>query len=76
MKAKELRELSEEEVEKKLKEFRQELFNLKFQLAIGQLENTSRIKQVKKDIARAMTVLNEKKKKILSNKDEKTKGDS
>ncbi|MBW1971339.1 MAG: 50S ribosomal protein L29 [Deltaproteobacteria bacterium] len=76
MKAKELRELGEEEVEKKLKEFRQELFNLKFQLAIGQLENTSRIKQVKKDIARAMTVLNEKKKKILSNKDEKTKGDS
>jgi large subunit ribosomal protein L29 len=61
MKAEELRVLSPEELEEKLKEFREELFNLRFQLATGQLKNVKRIKEVKKDIARVYTILNEKK---------------
>jgi large subunit ribosomal protein L29 len=48
-----------EELQKKLKEARQELFNLRFQLATGQLKNYKRIKEVKKDIARILTVLKE-----------------
>lgn len=59
MKAKELRNLTYEELQKKLKEARQELFNLRFQLATGQLKNYRRIKEVKKDIARILTVLKE-----------------
>lgn len=59
MKASELRNLTKEELQKKLKEARQELFNLRFQLATGQLKNYKRIKQVKKDIARILTVLKE-----------------
>lgn len=59
MKAKELRNLTYEELQKKLKEARQELFNLRFQLATGQLKNYQRIKEVKKDIARILTVLKE-----------------
>ena len=57
MKAKELVELSTEELLEKEAEYRQELFNLRFQLATGQLENTARIKQVRKNIARVKTVL-------------------
>ena len=60
MKATEIRELSAEQLEKKLKELKEELFNLRFQLAINQLENPHRITAVKRDIARVMTVLNEK----------------
>ena len=60
MKATEIRELSVEQLEKKLKELKEELFNLRFQLAINQLENPHRITAVKRDIARVMTVLNEK----------------
>ena len=60
MKVKELRELSVEQLEKKLAELKGELFNLRFQLAINQLENTNRISEVKRDIARVMTVQNEK----------------
>lgn len=59
MKAQELRKLTVEELNIKLKDFKQELFNLRFQLAINQLQNPSRIKAVKKDIARVFTVLNE-----------------
>jgi large subunit ribosomal protein L29 len=59
MKARELRELGQAELAAKEKELREELFNLKFQLGIGQLENTSRIKAVKRDIARVATVLRE-----------------
>lgn len=59
MKASELRNLTYEELQKKLKEARQELFNLRFQLATGQLKNYKKIKQVKKDIARILTVLKE-----------------
>ena len=57
MKAKDLVGLSTEELLEKEAEYRQELFNLRFQLATGQLENTARIKQVRKNIARVKTVL-------------------
>ena len=57
MKAKELVGLSTEELLEKEADYRQELFNLRFQLATGQLENTARIKQVRKNIARVKTVL-------------------
>lgn len=57
MKAKDLVELSTEELLEKEKEFRQDLFNLRFQLATGQLENTAQIKTVRKNIARVKTVL-------------------
>lgn len=55
MKAAEIRELSAEDLQSKLKDARAELFNLRFQVATGQLENTARIAQVKKDIARIQT---------------------
>ena len=55
MKAAEIRELSADDLQSKLKEARAELFNLRFQMATGQLENTARVKQVKKDIARIQT---------------------
>jgi len=55
MKAAEIRELSAEDLQVKLKEMRAELFNLRFQMATSQLDNTARVKQVKKDIARIMT---------------------
>ena len=45
-----IRELTSQELETKIKELKEELFNLRFQLATGQLENTARIKMVKKDI--------------------------
>ena len=59
MKAAELRELSAEELNQKLADLKQELFNLKFQHATGQLENPMRIGETKKDIARVLTLLNE-----------------
>ncbi|MDE8702456.1 50S ribosomal protein L29 [Adlercreutzia equolifaciens] len=55
MKAAEIRELSAEDLQVKLKEARAELFNLRFQMATSQLDNTARVKQVKKDIARIQT---------------------
>ena len=61
MKAAELMKLSVEELNAKLKELKGELFNLRFQHAINQLENPHRIADVKRDIARVMTVLGEKK---------------
>ena len=60
MKAQELRALSAEELGEKLKELKRELFNLRFQHAINQLENPHKISEVKHDIARVMTVLREK----------------
>ena len=57
MKASELRELTAEELQQKLKDLKEELFNLRFQLAINQLENPMLISAVKKDIARVHTVL-------------------
>ena len=61
MKAKELRDLKSEELIVKLNDFKSQLFSLRFQLATGQLENTARIKMVKKDIARVKTILAERK---------------
>ena len=61
MKAKELRDLKSEELIVKLNDFKSELFSLRYQLATGQLENTARIKMVKKDIARVKTILAERK---------------
>jgi large subunit ribosomal protein L29 len=60
MNSKELRDLSVPELKEKHKEFKEELFNLRFQNAIGQLSNTGRIKEVKKTIARVLTVITEK----------------
>lgn len=60
MKASELRDLSAAELEKKTEELNQELFNLRFQVHTGHLENTARIPQVKKDLARVKTVLAQK----------------
>ena len=60
MKAADLMKLSVEELNAKLKELKGELFNLRFQHAINQLENPHKIADVKKDIARVMTVLNQK----------------
>ena len=60
MKTSDIRNMSSEELTKKLKELKEELFNLRFQNAINQLENPHRITDVKKDIARVMTILNEK----------------
>ena len=60
MKAIDIRKMSVAELEGKLKELKSELFNLRFQHAINQLENPHKIADVKKDIARVMTVLREK----------------
>jgi large subunit ribosomal protein L29 len=60
MKAKDLRLLNEGELIEKEKQLNEELFNLRFQHATGQLENTMRVPQVKKDIARVKTILKEK----------------
>ncbi len=57
MKASELREMTAAELTTKLNELKAELFNLRFQLAINQLDNPMRISAVKKDIARVQTVL-------------------
>ena len=57
MKASELRELNNTELEEKLKSLKEELFNLRFQLAINQLEKPMRISAVKKDIARVQTIM-------------------
>lgn len=59
MKASELRELSANELQNKLKDLKAELFNLRFQHAINQLENPLRLKVVRKDIARVQTILKE-----------------
>ena len=60
MQAKELRKMTPEQLEKKLQELKRELFNLRFQHAINQLENPHKIEEVKRDIARVMTILHEK----------------
>ncbi|KRK71157.1 50S ribosomal protein L29 [Lacticaseibacillus nasuensis] len=57
MKAKEITALTTEEMLNKEKQYKEELFNLRFQQATGQLENTARLKQVRKNIARIKTVL-------------------
>jgi len=61
MKAAELRESTVEELGKKEQDLRRELFNLRFQQATGEIENPMRIRAIKKDIARVLTIANEKK---------------
>ena len=56
MRARELRELSNEELDKRLAESRENLFNLRFQAATGALENTARLTLAKRDIARILTI--------------------
>ena len=60
MKAAELREMTVEQLNDKLAQLKEELFNLRFQLAINQLDKPHKITEVKHDIARVMTVLREK----------------
>jgi len=60
MKARELKELSEEELQSKEEELKDQLFKLKFQHALGQLENAMKLKNIKKNIARIKTTLEEK----------------
>ena len=60
MKIKDIRNLSGDELNKKMSELKNELFNLRFQLATGQLDNPSTIKSVKKDIARVKTIQRER----------------
>ena len=60
MKASEINDLSVEELQTKTQDLQQELFNLKFQLHTGHLENTSRVAEVRKDVARIKTILSGK----------------
>lgn len=60
MKPRELRELSIPELKERLTKLKEELFNLRFQKAIHKLENPMRIRQVKRDIARVLTIIREK----------------
>ena len=60
MRAKELRDLSDEELEGRLHDARQELFNLRFQSATGALENSARLRTTKREIARILTVRHER----------------
>ncbi len=60
MKANEIRELTDQELDQKLDDLKDELFNLRFQSATGQIENPMRIRQVKRSIARVKTVIRER----------------
>ena len=60
MKIQDIRDLSTQELEDKIKDLKEELFNLRFQNATNQLDNTSRIKEVRRNIARIQTVITEK----------------
>lgn len=59
MKVSEIRDLGPEEIKSKVDDLREELFNLRFQHGTGQLENSQKLKQTKKDIARLKTILRE-----------------
>ncbi len=61
MKASEIRKLTTEDLNKRVDELKIELFNLRFQLAVGQLENTARISQVRRLIAQMKTIITERK---------------
>ena len=59
MKASEIREMNLEEMQRKVNDLKEELFNLRFQHEIGQLENPNKMKQTRKDIARVKTIIRE-----------------
>jgi large subunit ribosomal protein L29 len=63
MKASDMRELSSDEKGRKVQELSEELFNLRFQHEVGQLENPARMKEVKRDIARLKTIIRESEQK-------------
>jgi len=75
MKPSELRELPEEELRARLDSSKEELFNLRFQLATGQLDNPMRIKAVRHDIARLMTELTERDLALVGDEAEDTEGE-
>jgi large subunit ribosomal protein L29 len=60
MKVKEIREMTNEEIQAKINSLKEELFNLRFQLAVNNLENTARIREVRRSIAQCKTVLRER----------------
>lgn len=68
MKANKIRDLSSKELEQKLLELKGELFNLRFQMATGQLENPMKVKDVRKSIARVKTILRERELKAVEPK--------
>ena len=59
MKASEIREMGPDEMQRKVVELKEELFNLRFQHEVGQLENPQKMKQIKRDIARVQTIIRE-----------------
>lgn len=73
MKSTELRNFSIDELKKREKDLRRELFNLRFQLAKGELQNVRRIRAVKKDIARILTTITEKNKAFSEGEAQKNK---
>jgi large subunit ribosomal protein L29 len=60
MKASDIRKLTNSDLQKRIDELKVELFNLRFQLAVGQLENTARLKQIKRTIAQMKTIMSER----------------
>lgn len=60
MRASELRDMTAEELQQQLQELKEELFNLRFQSAIGELDNPLRIREVRRDVARVFTVIRER----------------
>ena len=64
MDATKLRELTLDELQEKYSQYKEELFNLRFQNAVGQLKNTSRIRDVRKTIARVLTIAEEKRQEV------------
>jgi large subunit ribosomal protein L29 len=60
MKTKEIREMAEDQVQTKINEWEEEVFNLRFQAKLGQLSNPLQLRYVRRDIAKAKTILNEK----------------
>ncbi len=72
--AAELRELSGEELAQRVRESKEELFNLRFQMATGQLENNRRLRTVRKDIARIYTIMRERELGLTVSPDETEEG--
>ena len=66
MRARDLRDLTNDELERKLAETRQELFNLRFQAATGALENPARVRLAKREIARILTIRHEREASVKS----------
>ena len=66
MRARDLRDMTDDELEHRLAETRQELFNVRFQGATGALENTARLKLAKREIARILTVRNERESRLTT----------